>query len=244
MALGDALAQARLKLLASLPATSRDRTNATAARFHIDTQAWFKPPELVPHLTVPVEAVRQDRRLRIEHEPRDGRAGRRAGSRTSPRTVDPLGLVAKAGVWYVVVRSSRGTRAHRVSRITRAELLPESFLRPADFDLADYWTRWTAEFEESLDGLPVTVRLTTAGLAALPEVPGDTTSGARATPDPEDGWHRLVLHFDSPLAARRRLLGFGPDAEVLEPADVRADLAESARRTAVRYQQGVDRPDL
>lgn len=242
MALGDALAQARLKLLASLPATSRDRTSAAAARFHIDTRAWFKPPELVPHLAVLVDAVRQDRRLRIEHERREGRAGEgraggRAGSRTSPRTVDPLGLVAKAGVWYLVVRSSRGIRAHRASRITRADMLPEPFIRPAGFDLADYWARWTTEFEESLDRLPVTVRLTTAGLAALPEVLGDTTSGARATPDPEDGWHRLVLHFDSPLAARRRLLGFGPDAEVLEPADVRADLAESARGTAARYRR-------
>ncbi|MFF4836279.1 helix-turn-helix transcriptional regulator [Streptomyces sp. NPDC001315] len=227
IALGEALPQARLKLLASLPAASRDRTNAAAARFHIDTQAWFRSPELVPHLPALVEAVRQDRRLRITHDARDGH--------TTTRTVDPFGLVAKAGVWYLVARSARAPRAHRVSRIAAAELLPGIFTRPADFDLAGFWSRWTTEFEASLDRLPVTVRLTSAGLAALPEVLGDTTSAARATSDPEAGWHRLVLHFDSPLAACRRLLGFGPDAEVLEPAEVRQQLLDKARRTADRY---------
>jgi predicted DNA-binding transcriptional regulator YafY len=228
IALGDALAQARLKLLASLPAAGRDRTRAAAARFHVDTQAWFKPPEPVPHLPALVDAVRHDRRLRITHAGRDGR--------TTTKDVDPLGLVAKAGVWYLVARSSRGTRAHRAARITRAESLPGTVTRPAGFDLADFWARWSAEFEASLDQLPVTVRLTSAGLASLPEVLGDTTSAARATPDPEPGWHRLVLHFDSPAAAARRLLCFGPDAEVLEPPEVRRELAARARHTAARYR--------
>lgn len=228
IALGGDLAQARLKLLASLPPSSRDRTHAAAARFHIDTQAWFKPPELVPSLPELVDAVRRDTPLRLTHAGRDGR--------TTTRTVDPLGLVAKAGVWYLVARSDNRIRAHRASRITSAEPLPGVVTRPADFDLAEFWTHWTTEFEASLDRLPVTVRLTGTGLAALPEVLGDTTSAARATPDPEPGWHRLVLHFDSPTAATRRLLAFGPEAEVLEPAEVRGKLAETASRTAARYQ--------
>ncbi|WP_406222608.1 helix-turn-helix transcriptional regulator [Streptomyces canus] len=230
IALGDALAQARLKLLSALPAAGREQVSLTASRFHIDTQAWFKPPEPVAHLAVLVDAVRRDRRLRLRHVQRDAWSD-----------VDPLGLVAKAGVWYLVVRSDRGIRAHRASRITEAELLPETFTRPADFDLQAHWARWTAEFEASLDQLPVTVRLSTAGLAALPQVLGDTESAARAVPDPEEpGRYRLVLHFDDRRTACRRLLGFGPDAEVLEPADVRRELAETARRTAARYRDASD----
>ncbi|MDT7840400.1 helix-turn-helix transcriptional regulator [Streptomyces justiciae] len=220
IALGDALAQARLKLLAALPASGRDDTRAAAARFHLDSQPWFKPAEPVPSLPVLVDAVRRDRRLRLTH-----------GART--RTVDPLGLVAKAGVWYLVVASDRGVRAHRAARITGAELLPESFRRPAGFDLADFWTRWTTEFEASLDQLRVTVRLSDAGLAALPAVLGDARPAARAVPD-ERG-HRLDLCFDDPQAACRRLLGFGPEVEVLEPPEVRELVADTARRTAARY---------
>ncbi|MFK4100450.1 helix-turn-helix transcriptional regulator [Streptomyces sp. NPDC019531] len=228
IALGDALAQARLKLLASLPTAGREQANATASRFHIDAQAWFRPAEPVPHLAVLVDAVRRDRRLRLSHAGRPG----------STRVVDPLGLVAKAGVWYLVARSDRGVRAHRASRITETDLLPEPFTRPTDFDLAAYWARWTAEFEASLDQFPVAVRLTTAGLAVLPQVLGDTESAARATPDPErPGRHRLVLHFDDRRTACRRLLGFGPDVEVLEPADVREGLAATARSTADLYRE-------
>ncbi|MFJ4200178.1 helix-turn-helix transcriptional regulator [Streptomyces sviceus] len=231
IALGDALAQARLKLLAALPAAGREQAGTTASRFHIDTQAWFRPPEPVPHLPVLVDAVRQDRRLRLTHASRPDATG----------AVDPLGLVAKAGVWYLVVRSDRGIRAHRASRITEAELLPEPFTRPADFDLSAHWARWTAEFEASLDRLAVTVRLSTAGLAAMAQVLGDTEPAARAIPDAHaPGWHRLVLHFDDRQAACRRLLGFGPDAEVIEPAHVRRELAQAARRTAARY---ADAPD-
>ncbi|MFE3849666.1 helix-turn-helix transcriptional regulator [Streptomyces griseorubiginosus] len=231
IALGDALAQARLKLLAALPAAGREQADTTASRFHIDTQAWFKPPEPVPQLAVLVDAVRQDRRLRLTLASRTGLT----------RAVDPLGLVAKAGVWYLVARTDRGIRTHRASRITAAELLPESFARPEGFDLSAHWAAWTAEFEASLDQLAVTVRVSAAGLAALPQVLGDTASAACATPDPEaPDCHRLVLRFDDRKAACRRLLGFGPDAEVLEPADVRQELAETARRTAARYRDPTD----
>ncbi|WP_086725559.1 WYL domain-containing protein [Streptomyces carpinensis] len=102
-----------------------------------------------------------------------------------------------------------------------------------DFGLAGFWARWTAEFEASLGQLPVTVQLIDAALAVLPEILGDTTAATR--PDPERGRHGLVPHFDSPLAARRRLLGFGPDAGVLERADIRRQSADAARRAAARY---------
>lgn len=114
----------------------------------------------------------------------------------------------------------RRVRAHRAARVAHAASLPETFPRPDGFDLTQFWTRWTAEFEASLDRLRVTVRLPKAGLAALPAVLGDAEAAARATQDGN-------LHFDDPQAACRRLLGFGPEAREL--------VADTARRTAVRY---------
>ncbi|MEU6419345.1 helix-turn-helix transcriptional regulator [Streptomyces spiralis] len=181
----------------------------------------------MPQLAVLVDAVRQDRQLRVTRQ--------RSGGSPSTRRVDPLGLVAKAGGWYLIARS-RGIRAYRAARVTDAEILPDSFARAADFDLAQYWTRWCAEFEASLDQLPVTVHLTPAGLAALPEILGDTTVTDHATWDPDRGRHRLVLHFNSPAAARRRQLSFGSDVEVIDPVEARDDLAEAACRTAALYR--------
>ncbi|MGN9758353.1 WYL domain-containing protein [Streptomyces sp. SD31] len=64
------------------------------------------------------------------------------------------------------------------------------------------------------------------------------------TRDPEPGrhrlvLHRLVLHFDSPTAVTRRLLGVGPDVAVLEPPEVRTRLAGTAERTAARLRPPV-----
>ncbi|MCH5670888.1 WYL domain-containing protein [Streptomyces gilvus] len=42
-----------------------------------------------------------------------------------------------------------------------------------------------------------------------------------------------------PNTLPRRLLPFGPDAEVLEPASVRSRLAETARATAARCPAGL-----
>ena len=53
-------------------------------------------------------------------------------------------------------------------------------------------------------------------------------------PDP-DGWLRLSVRLDWPEEAPRRLLAAGRWVEVLEPAEVRARLADTARAIAARY---------
>ncbi|MQY39863.1 hypothetical protein SRB17_78910 [Streptomyces sp. RB17] len=72
----------------------------------------------------------------------------------------------------------------------------------------------------------------------------DVVDGAQgAGPFPGAGQPELldqVAHFDQghrlPRAALRRLLDYGPDVEVLEPPDIRDDLAEQGARTAARYR--------
>ena len=49
--------------------------------------------------------------------------------------VEPLGLVLKAGAWYLVARGAGKIRIFRVSNILRPAIGEESFDRPADFDL-------------------------------------------------------------------------------------------------------------
>ncbi|WP_432839426.1 helix-turn-helix transcriptional regulator [Dactylosporangium sp. CA-092794] len=222
-AMESALADARRKLVAGLPERHRAGAAAVAGRFHLDPAAWFCPAEAVPHLAVLVDGVRLGRRLRIEH-------------RGTRRVVDPLGLVAKAAAYYLVAAGPGGVVAHRAARISAAELLDEPFEPPAGFDLAAFWARWTAEFEARFGGLTVTVRLSPDGVRAATEVLGAPLPEA-GPGDGDDGGRTVRLRFDSVAAARRRLLGFGADAEVLEPIELRAEVAEAARRTAARYER-------
>ena len=110
-------------------------------RFHLDAAGWFQAGEPVPHLTAVSDAVWEGRRLRMVYA-RDRDA-------TVERVIDPLGVVLKGGVWYLVARSDDQTRTYRISRIADAETLPDRFERPNGFDLATYWTESSAAYEEN-----------------------------------------------------------------------------------------------
>ncbi|MGZ4785315.1 MAG: WYL domain-containing protein, partial [Acidimicrobiales bacterium] len=66
------------------------------------------------------------------------------------RRVEPLGLVLKAGTWYLVARHRGGLRTSRVSRVVTAAALEDRFERPAGFDLAAAWAETSEAFDRSL----------------------------------------------------------------------------------------------
>src|SRR5581483_10665554 len=126
LGLGGELAAARLKLLAALPHDLQERASRASALFHLDTRGWFRAEDKVPHLPALAGAVWAGRRVRLRY---------REGGRIVRRTVDPLGLVLKGGVWYLTARRSVGMRVYRVSRVTAVRALDEPFERPPDWEL-------------------------------------------------------------------------------------------------------------
>ena len=130
LGLGTVVAAAQLKVLASLPPELRARASRLVERFHLDAGEWFRTSQPVPFLGALSDAVWNATRIAIDYE---------RGSGPSRRVIEPLGLVLKAGIWYVVARSDGQIRTFRVSRVTGVEPATERFERPAGFDLAAYW---------------------------------------------------------------------------------------------------------
>jgi predicted DNA-binding transcriptional regulator YafY len=247
LGLADALAAAHRKIRVT---AGRDR--AEPAGVHLDMPGWFHGTEPVPHLRTLAGAVRQRRHLQLGYR-------RDAGAETA-RVIGPLGLVNKAGTWYLVaVRADRvpavadkaaaGARpadeiaaddlaVFRVGRITSARVLSGSFTPPADFDLAAFWDRWSDSFVTSLPRVEVRVRASAKALAAFPAVFGDGVRRAldAATPPDGHGFREVTLTFEDEAAAVHRLAGFGGQLEVLSPALVRARLIATARQLLERYQ--------
>src|SRR6185295_15704527 len=116
-----------------------------------DTTGWSGTPEDLSMLPVVQDAVSRDRRLAIRYWPTGGKA--------AERIVDPLGLVAKGGTWYLVARTPDGFRTFRVSRIENARMLEETVERPAGFDLATYWKAATEELRQGRERYEATLRL-------------------------------------------------------------------------------------
>ena len=202
---------------------------AAAALVHLDMPRWFGGQEEEPCLRDLARALRLGRKLAIRYPPAD----------REPRVVGPLGLVNKAGTWYLVAEGE-GARVFRASRVSAARVLPEPFERPAGFELAAFWARWSAEFEASRPRLQVRLAASPGALAAFSEVFGPAAGPAleAAEPPGQDVWRVVTLSFEHERAAVHRLAGFGDQVEVLDPPAVRAALLATAREILGRYQSG------
>ncbi len=153
------------------------------------------------------------------------------------RIVAPYGLVAKAGVWYLVAGVAGEIRTFRVSRIQDAAPTEERFDRPADFDLASYWVAWCDDFTGGFSRYDVTVRIAPEGVPLLAHLLGESIHALlaeRGVPD-GNGWLRVPLTFETLAQARMTLLALGTLVEALEPDELRASLAEMAMRVATLY---------
>ena len=123
LGLGEAMSSAQLKLLAALPADWQVGAQRVGSRFHLDPVDWFRHAEPTEHLRPVAEAVWQERRLKVRY---------RSWNRTSDRLVDPLGVVLKAGTWYMVARSEGEVRTFRLSSIEALDVLDARFSRPTE----------------------------------------------------------------------------------------------------------------
>jgi predicted DNA-binding transcriptional regulator YafY len=228
LGLGEAMTSAQLKLLAALPADWQASAQAVGARFHLDPVDWFRSAEPAEHLRAVAEAVWQDRRLRIRY---------RSWTRVSDRTVDPLGLVLKAGTWYMVARAEDEIRTFRLSNIRALSVQDARFGRPRRFDLARYWRESTRHFETTIYRGRATLRVSPVGLRRL--LSGSPTVAETATRTASDvdadGWMRVTIPIESADDAVREVLKLGAEAEVLEPAEVRALMKTAADRLASLY---------
>jgi predicted DNA-binding transcriptional regulator YafY len=198
---------------------------------HLDMPRWFGRQEEVPCLRDLARALRLGRQVRLAYRHGDGRED-------AARAVGPLGLVNKAGTWYLVaLAGDDDPRVFRAGRVGRAVVQADPFPRPPGFDLAGFWTRWSAAFEASRPRIQVTLRASPGALAAFPEVFGAAAGPALAAAPPSgaDGWRMVTLSFEHEVAAAYRLAGFGDQVEVLSPPPLRDRLVRTARQILGRY---------
>jgi predicted DNA-binding transcriptional regulator YafY len=228
LGLGDAMAQAQLKLLAALPAEGRQGAARVASRFHLDPIGWFRSAEHAEVLPSLALAVWNSLRIRVRYD---------AWAGVVDRDLEPLGLVLKAGVWYLVAQVGGGEqRTYRVSQIQTLALTDDSFERPDGFDLAAYWTAWAKDFETRLYRGEATLRLSPEGLRRLCVVSPEIDLAGRLAEAPDaDGWTQLTLPMESLDHSAGEILKLGAEAQVLDPPELREKMGEIARRLAGLY---------
>lgn len=218
---------ALLKLLAALPAMVRQRADEARRKIHVDVSGWGSSPEAVPCFQAVQEAVWGERRLEMTYE-------RGFDGEPVERRVDPLGLVAKGSVWYLVAAVEEEVRWYRVSRISAARVLDEAARLPEGFDLAAFWERSSAEFKASIPRFYATFRVHPEVLPRL-WAAGRFAKVERVGEVDEEGWTRVEMRFQFEEEAAEVALSFGPRLEVLDPPSVREHVANLARAVVAFY---------
>ena len=227
------------KLTQALPETFRAEATLASAAILADPQGWGREvdSEQPMFLDQLQEALIKQRQVNLGYA--------KPGSQATVRIIDPLGLITKAGVWYLVAGTDAGQRTFRVSRVRSVELLDNRSVRPNDFDLETHWASITVAVQEAKNTTIVTALAEPWTLAPLRHIVGTRlTVGESQTQEPrarEISEHDAIqsqtgqsqtgnrievkIAGISPRVLAGELAGFGHSLTVISPPSVRAELA-------------------
>lgn len=229
LGLGALLVDARRKVVASLPADMRQAATEAQRLIHVDEPRWFARRDDSPFVAELAGAAADLRRVRVVYERRGD---------AEELELEPLGLVLKAGVWYLAARPVGGEpRTFRVSRIASVVAARERFRRPREFDLAGFWEQTRDEFEASRPTVDVSVLMAEDDIDALRAAVDATVRPTVDRPGrpTADGRRMLTLTFERVEYAYADLVRLAGAVEVTDPPELRERLAAAGRDLAARY---------
>jgi predicted DNA-binding transcriptional regulator YafY len=222
LGLKDAADAAWIKLQAALPRESREQAEFVRQRILIDPRGWRDSSEAITTLPVLLAVLWSRRRLRFDYQKTSGEI--------SERIVDPLGLVARGNIWYLVASKEGAIRTYRVSRIRQAVPLDEPSAPPPGFDLAAHWESSVSAFRDTLP------RYFATYLVQPQVMPWVRYRGSRLQEETPEGERiRVRLRFDVEEEALQFALGYGTAVEAIEPAELRDKVRAAARELADFY---------
>ncbi|MEU7578371.1 YafY family protein [Streptomyces sp. NPDC041068] len=233
LGLDDALGSALRKVMAALPEPHRPAAELMSRRVLVDSARWMPGAREAAPAAVDLDALQDavfsDRRLRLSY---------RHGGDAAPSTytVDPYGLVSKAGVWYLVADRRGAPQLFRADRVRSATVTDTPVKRRAGVELADVWGVLKRQVEDRPVGIEVTARVARRRFQLFLRLQGQHLAG----PFEDDGEsERITVRLGFGVVGETRtLLPFGADVEVLSPPEVRAELARAAASVTELYGAG------
>ncbi len=223
---GKSLQRALLKMATATP------SQRTASTLFIDWN-WWGQTGLVPkdRLELIHSAINRCLKLQVEF-PLWNR-------NIFSQQINPFGIVAKAGEWYLVYESAGRVRMRRIRDLKKIQLTEQTFIRPVDFDLEAAWKILCHEQEDDYYRYRVIVNVSPEIASIFEEPFWGVPFRVRSRAEEADArsWMLCELEFENLIAARAHLLGWGSAVEVLEPMELRLSLVDFARQIMGIYEQ-------
>ncbi|MDX2141634.1 MAG: YafY family protein [Chloroflexota bacterium] len=218
---------ALLKLMTSVSDDDQQQIESINQRFYIDPIGWQREPENTPYLSMLQTAIWNDLKITITY--------RRADHTLLDRTVSPLGLIAKGGIWYLAGEAQGDIHTYRISRILMATITGELFTRTKGFDLKTYWHRTTAEHTGNMARYPAKLRVSPHSLARFQTVEAYFKIDW-VQPSEADEWNQATIYFGTLDEALEFVLSFGSSIEVIEPDTLRLAVIRNAEGMITLYK--------
>ena len=175
----------------------------------------------------------------LRHHPVDITYRSRTRPEPTKRRVDPYGLTYKIGAWYLVgwCHLRVGIRTFALDRIKWLRVAEDAHFRyPADFDLAE-WLAKGWQLQAGGEPTEVVIRFD-ASIADW--IAGGQWHPAQRVEKQSDGSLLFRVTVSGYEEMLYWVLSFGAQAEALEPAPLRAAVAEAARKMLCRYDPALD----
>lgn len=174
------------------------------------------------HMEVLQQGLTQHKQVRIEYF---------SGSRSelSTRNVDPWGLVAALGRWYLVGldHNSDEERMFRVDRIKSAALTPQDAPAPEDFDAERYKGAFVGRDDQA-----------TVSMEISPDAARwfEDYYPVRSSEELSDGWRRVELFSSSDTWSATVALKLGKEIRNVQPDSVTQKARDLAAAIAARHR--------
>lgn len=137
-----------MKLLSTAPEEIKSSLTNINNLLHIDMNSWTKETyQTDKNLLLQLQhAVWKSIMIEIDYE---------KSNEVKHYNLKPLSLVLKRSVWYLVAMDDTNIKNFRVDRILQLETKSDTFTRPVDFDLENYWNTTVNNFRKELPKYPV-----------------------------------------------------------------------------------------
>lgn len=190
----------------------------------VDNKAWFSSDVDVANVADLARDLQSGRRLNVLYRSS-------AVRNHSWETVDPYGLLAKAGKWYLVADVSGKPKLYALQRLKSWEALTEDRKLRSGASLSSV-SQGLREALESRHGVTVTAILTSNRLDMARRILGSRLTSNRPI---DDDNVEITLSYDT-LHAVRQLLQFGDSLFVTGPPQAQVVMGDLVTAMAAQYE--------
>lgn len=155
----------------------------------------------------------------------------RKATGTKEVILKPLGLVCKRGIWYLIGEHNKVIKAYKVINIEYASSTNESFNRPNDFNLEDYWKLSTGNFKSTIPKHKFTFKVNHSIINHIKERQFINIINTVV----KDDKIYVDINFDAMFQGVEFAFGYGKDIEIIHPVESIAELKKKSSEIISLY---------